>query len=286
MRTIVICTAASLFCGITAAQAQNDPPPVIRVYVEQVKPGKSAAHEKSESSYVKAFAKANYPAHYIALSTMTGPDEVWFVEEHASFAEVEQVEKASQAPPLKADLEMASATDGEYLSAARSLIGVYRKDLSYHGEQAVGGLPKARYLNVISVRIKSGTERQLAAAVKDLVDLYNNAQFQQPVVVYQIISGAQMGTYQIFEPMASLAEFDKYPARMKAMRDVGGRKLDAVEKTFADITAFEESRLMSMSPKMSYVSKEFAAADAEFWTPKPKPAGKAAPRPAAKQTGQ
>ena len=30
-----------------------------------------------------------------------------------------------------------------------------------------------------------------------------------------------------------------------------------------------ESLLFAIDPKMSYVSKEFAAGDPEFWTPKP-----------------
>ena len=31
----------------------------------------------------------------------------------------------------------------------------------------------------------------------------------------------------------------------------------------------EESTLLTINPKMSYVSKEFAAGDPDFWTPKP-----------------
>jgi hypothetical protein len=35
------------------------------------------------------------------------------------------------------------------------------------------------------------------------------------------------------------------------------------------LIAGEESTLFAIDPKMSYVSKEFAAGDPEFWTPKP-----------------
>ena len=37
---------------------------------------------------------------------------------------------------------------------------------------------------------------------------------------------------------------------------------------------FDEGRLMSIDPKMSYVSKEMAAGDPDFWTPKPPEAGR------------
>ena len=39
------------------------------------------------------------------------------------------------------------------------------------------------------------------------------------------------------------------------------------------VTAASESFLFTLNPRMSYVSKEFAAVDSEFWIPKPpKPA--------------
>ena len=44
------------------------------------------------------------------------------------------------------------------------------------------------------------------------------------------------------------------------------------ETDFADFTTLEEHRLMSIDPRMSYVSKETIAGDPDFWAPKPKPA--------------
>src|SRR5438105_3949665 len=166
MRTL-LCTSFVLYYGASAAQAQGNPPPVLRVYVEQVKLGKNAAHEKSESAFARAFAKANYPAHYIGLNPMSGANEAWFLEAHGSFAEVEKAEKAGDAPALKADLDQAMATDGEYLSGMRSLIAVFRKDLSYEPENAPG-LSKSRYMNVVTIRIKPGSDQRLAATVKEM----------------------------------------------------------------------------------------------------------------------
>jgi hypothetical protein len=285
MRTTLLCTFV-LVCGAPAALAQGDPPPVIRVYVEQVKPGKNAAHGKAESNIARDFAKANYPAHYIALNAMSGANEAWFVEAHASFADVEKSEKASDAPALKATMDQAMATDGEYLSGMRSLIAVYRKDLSHEPANSPR-MPKTRYMNVITFRFKMGSEQQLAANLKEMVKIYSSAQLQQPALLYQVISGAPGGTYLLFEPIVSLAEWDNYPAMMLALRTAGGRKFDALQKELTDITVFHEGRLMSIDPKMSYVSKEFAAVDPDFWTPKPKPAAKPASKSgAAKQTGQ
>ena len=190
MRTALLCTTVVLLEGLAPAQNAPSPPPIVRVYVERVKPGKGPAHEKSEAAFVHVLSKANYPAHYLALTAMSGPDEAWYVEEHTSFAEVETSEKAGDTPAIKPELDQVSATDGEYISGGSSMIGVYRPDLSYRGDQATANLPKARYFNVITLRLKPGSDARLAGAVRDMTNMYNNVQVSQPVVAYQIISGA------------------------------------------------------------------------------------------------
>ena len=89
MRTALLCTTFALSCGLTL-RAQSGPPPILRIYVEQVKPGKGPAHQKAEAAFPRAFARANYPAHYIALDAMSGSSECWFLEAHSSFAETEK----------------------------------------------------------------------------------------------------------------------------------------------------------------------------------------------------
>ena len=281
MRTIFVWTTAIMFSALAADPPPQNPAPVLRVYVEKLKPGRAAAHETSEAAFPRAFAKANYPAHYIALNSMSGPEEAWFLEGHASFADVEKAERASEAPVLKSDLKAAWAADGESLTSAHSLIGVYRPDLSYRAEEAMAGLSKIRYFNITSVRLKAGSEPKLISTVTELFKIYNNAQMTQPVLVYQIISGEPAGMYLLLEPIGTLAEWDKYPATMQALKNAGGRKFDALQRDMQEFTTFEESRLMTVNPRMSYVSKEMAAGDADFWTPRPAAADKSAKRPAA-----
>jgi|SRR5581483_10011047 len=285
MRNTVLYISFALLYGVAAAQTQHGPPPVIRVYVEQVKPGKNAAHDKSESAFARSMARANYPAHYVALDSMAGSNEAWFVEAHNSFADMEKAEKASDAEPLRTEMGQAMSLDGEYLSGMRSLIGVYRSDLSYDPEGSPS-LAKTRYMNVITTRIKMGTEQRLVSTVTDLIKIYKNVSKPQAVLVYQIISGAPSGTYVLFEPMRSVAEWDKYPEIMQSIRSTAAKKFDAIEKEFADFSVFEEGRLMSINPRMSYVSKETIAGDPDFWAPRPKPAAMPKKAPAPKQTGQ
>jgi hypothetical protein len=63
------------------------------VFREEVKPAKAAAHEKHEAAWPAAFAKANYSSHYVALTSVTGPNEAWFVEGQDSFAAIEKADK-------------------------------------------------------------------------------------------------------------------------------------------------------------------------------------------------
>ena len=46
---------------------------------EQVKIGRSAAHSKFESEYPAAFEKAGSPDYYLALTSLTGPSEAWYL---------------------------------------------------------------------------------------------------------------------------------------------------------------------------------------------------------------
>jgi hypothetical protein len=78
--------------------------------------------------------------------------------------------------------------------------------------------------------------------------------------------------------MSSLKTMDDAATRGKALRDaLGEEAAAAVLKTSAEVTASSESFLFAFNPRMSSVSKEFAAADPDFWTPRPPPKPVAAP---------
>jgi hypothetical protein len=53
-------------------------------------------------------------------------------------------------------------------------------------------------------------------------------------------------------------------------------------KLQAEVVISSENTMFTINPKMSNPSKEFIAADPDFWAPTPKPA---AAKPAAKPTG-
>ena len=78
---------------VTQAQAPAPPPNVLRIFEENVKVGKSAAHDKHEANWVKAWAAGKHPGQSLAMKTIAGPPQAWFIEGHESMAAVEKLEK-------------------------------------------------------------------------------------------------------------------------------------------------------------------------------------------------
>src|SRR5579863_6456137 len=84
-RTLGLALGVLLLCGtagVAAAQEQSSmhpPPKVLVIMREWVKPGRSGlSHEKTESAFVQAMNKANWPVHYIAMDSMSGKNRSLF----------------------------------------------------------------------------------------------------------------------------------------------------------------------------------------------------------------
>src|SRR5713226_1172009 len=93
--------AGGILCAasfILTAQ-QPGPPKVLRIFREDIKEGKSAAHEKVEARWAQMNARLKYPANSLALTSLTGTGQAWFLEGHDSFAAIGNAE-AFYASPL------------------------------------------------------------------------------------------------------------------------------------------------------------------------------------------
>jgi len=265
-----------LWLGAAAAafaQAPPEPPKVLRIARYSLRPGRSAAQERIGGILARAMGRAKYPANFIALSSVSGEAGVWIIESHDSFASVESADAfVDNTPALKWSVGQFEAQNGELVSGERRLLAAYRKDLSYRGEQLAQGLPKMRYVSVVMVRLHPSRDADFTEAVKVVTGAYEKINSDQPMVVYQVVSGSPGPAFLFLSPMISLKTMDEAPTRGLAIREaMGEANAAAVLKTSAEVTASSESFLFTLNPRMSYVSKEFAAADPEFWTPKPPP---------------
>jgi hypothetical protein len=266
--------AGVLLSAVIPAFAQTEPPPapkVLQIYREQVKPGKTAAHEKVEAGWPRAFAKANSPDHYVALSSVTGSGEAWFITAYDTFAAYEKSQEfVDKNPALKAETEALSAQDGELLSGIASILAIHREDLSY---RPAVHWPKMRFVQVTTVRINQGRANDYAALGKVVNSAHDKAKMDEQWSVYEVVSGMPTPTYLIFQGMKSLADMDALrEMHGKAYQDgLGEENRARIRELQNQAVSSSTSQIFAMSPKMSYVSKEFAAADPSFWSPAPAP---------------
>lgn len=260
-------------------------PPVLRIFREEVKQGKASAHEKTEASYVKTFTKYKYPAYSLGCNVLAGPSEAWFFEAHPSIVSIQKAEElADKNAAMKSEMSNLDSLDGELRSGSTTMIAVLRPDLSYRASEFAKDLPKTRYFSLTMVRIHPFSDGRFAELGKQVIAADERANIELPAAVYQLISGGPVGTYLIFTPMKSLQTMDEVPERNKAMMSAMGMdKMAALYKNAGEVITGMQSMILTINPKISYVSKEMAAQDPDFWTPK---AAVTTTKPAAPKTAE
>ncbi len=282
---IPVIAVALLWCLPVLAQTGSagwPAPKILQIYREEIKPGKAPAHEVVEAGWPRAFASAKWPTHYLAVTSVTGPTEAWFLTGYESFAAWEMdTRNIDKNAALKKELDQLEAKDGELRSGGRSLVAFFREDLS---NQPNADLPKMRYFRIITFRVKPGHEAHFGEAAKIVKAGYEKAKLTQSWYTYQVYSGMVTPTFLVFIPLKSLDEVDTAFGQAKTLQDAEGEEnVKKLQTISADAYNAVESNIFAFNPKMSYASNEWAAEDPEFWKPKAaaamKPEGK---KPAAK----
>jgi hypothetical protein len=276
-----ISVSVSAASGLLAqTPAPSGPPKVLQIFREEVKAGRAAAHQKWETGWPKAYAKANWPTNYLSLVSVTGPSEAWFMTGYDSFAAWGKDTESFEAnAAFKAEYDRLSEGDAQFLSGSRTIVGALREDLSTPIPVV---LPKMRYFRVITFRVRPGHDSDFTDAAKMIRAGYEKANVQLAWATYQIVSGMATPTFMVFLPMKSLDEIDTGLMNSKKLAEAQGEENQKkLAKMSADGYLSAETNIYAFDPKMSYPAKDFAAADPEFWNPKPaSPAKKPAAKPA------
>jgi hypothetical protein len=255
-----------------AAQVPDESPvpKVLMVVREQIKEGREAAHAKTEEAWPRIYQKGNVQSHYLGMTSESGPSEAWFLVPYDSFAGMQKERAEIAQSPVAAGLEAANVLDGELRTGSRTLLSVFRGDLSYRPADAMSSMPKCRFMAVTVLRIKYGHDAELVQAAKLLIDGYEKSSSGQPVLAYQVVSGGPSGTYLLLSPMESLSSMDAAPARMEAARQaMGDRNRQHFDAIAPEVVQSGENLLFAFNPRISYLSKEFTGQDPGFWILKP-----------------
>ena len=277
-----------LLAGLGTAAAQEmsgGPPPVLVVFREVLKPGKSGmTHEKTESAFVQAYARAKWPTHYFAADSLSGKPRSLFFIGYDSFEAWEKDNLATQKDAkLAAELDHAGVVDGELLSESEGLVFAFNEKYSLRAKVDIA---RMRYFEIAVYHVRPGHHHEWEEAVKLVKAAYEKI----PDVhwaTFHTVFGGEDESYAIFIPRKSLAEVDKGFGLSKEfasnMGEEGMKKLHELE---ASAIASTSSQLFQFNPRESYPPEAWVKADPDFWKPKPAKMPAAAPKKSEKPAGQ
>jgi hypothetical protein len=272
-----------LFAAGAAAQEAPGPPPVITISREEVKVGRMAANEKVAAAYASFASRTSQPSHWIGLVPLTGDENVsLFVSAYGSFAAYEASnnawEQAMAIPTVKAEMEQLDRQSAEVQNSWRTMLARHRADLSYRPHSAKD-VAHARYFAINSVRLKPGRAPDYIDYIKSLNIAREKANVDAHTAVYQVVGGAPTGTFLTFTTYRSLKEMDDGFGRSDADQKTleaalgGPTVVERRRQLIAEIVAEGQVNLYAMNPRISRPPDQLAAADPDFWTPKPVAAG-------------
>lgn len=206
---------------------------------------------------IKTHRNARVPVDVIGLRSITGVQQSWLVEAHGSFASIEATDAALTAVGGTGD-----SADAGY----PTLVGLLRPGLSYRPVDAMKALSLARYFQVTIFRTRPGTSYEFAEVMRMRNAAQDYINLDRPEIGYQIISGAESGTYVFLAPMQSLSAIDNAITATWGRTDVAAHAArQASNKAAGEADIWREQLLFRVEPRMSFVSETFGAGSPEFW---------------------
>jgi hypothetical protein len=129
MSYLVVCTLMVL--GVIVMDTQEQPPPFLLIVRERLRPAMDEAYGKNESKIATACATLKCPHPYLALVSVAGPREVWWLNAFASREEKDQLESAyARNESLMAKLKPLGKRKEGFREALTTTLTEYRPDLS------------------------------------------------------------------------------------------------------------------------------------------------------------
>lgn len=242
LRTILLAIPA-----VVPLSAQDQPSPIVYVYREQIKPGKIAAFMQIEEAAARFCAKAGCPNPYLGITSITGPNEAWWINGFDSIDAMEKVWHDYAAnQEITEELNRVAEKKADLALPANQLVARFREELSFPSTHVF-----PRFLSITVLRLRPGhaaTFRSMRVQFRATLERAGRPQW-----VYQVLSGTEDETFLIMTPGRTMREVFSIPAAID--------RNDAV----ADFVASSETRLYAVSPALSMPAASWVEADPEFW---------------------
>jgi len=270
----MVAAFALIIAGGAAGQTKDSvwpetAPPKLALLVYQKFPlDKMAASGKALAAAARACENLEVPNSWMVMESVTAEPEFLSFDLFDSFAHIDKA--YAKWGPIYAghpELAKAQAQIMGALASQRTIVAVRRADLSYRASRI--DLSKARFMRVLEVKLHPGRENDFAEAFQKLSTAYEKTDSDLHWVVYQVNVGMPAPTFFAFVPMKSLAQNDDLLNLRDKLRQAEGEAAERMQQIAREAYAQTESSLYAISPQKSHVSKEFAAGDPQFWTPKP-----------------
>jgi hypothetical protein len=223
--------------------AQDPPAALVQIYRERIKPGKIAAYVRIEEAAARFCAKMNCPNPYFAMTSLTGPNEVWWIN---GFDSPETIEKVWQAyganQEIMTELNSIAEKKADLAFPADVLLAKLHPEMSFYSTPIA-----PHYISISIVRVRFSHVaifRDMRIRFKSVLERAGRPQW-----AYQVTSGAEDVTFVVMTPARSLREIQTTPV------------LDDPN----DIILFSETRLYAVSPSMSLPAQSWIDADPDFW---------------------
>src|SRR4030095_16907445 len=255
-QSIAVLPMALLYAGSASiALSQGMPtsqPNLIQITREEVKTGHNAMHAAFEAGWPAAFAKAKSPYYYLAMVSVTGPNEAWYISPYASHTALgESMKMESSDAALSAELARLQRGDADHINSVRTIHAVARTDLSYGAFPDMG---LARFWEVSTFRVRPGYEEGFASAAKAYAAAAKRAAPNMSWRTYEVIAGLPGPTYFVISSVQSFAEFDKGMQQgMDISKAFTPDELSTLQKFSTAGLINAETQRFRLDPGQSYV---------------------------------
>jgi hypothetical protein len=274
LTALILLLCIPVFVRTTRAQENNTdqatagPPKFLNMVHQELKPGRSGAYAELETSIARIYSRENIPVFWVELGSITGPAEVLYLN---LFDSSEEMAKAMDvlSTGLAAHPELVQMQDRllqENTSNGTSVLGVRRDDMGYRANTI--DFSKMRVLRLSTVFAHPGYERAFMETEWSLSEASNKVHARSAWAVYEVVGGLPEPSFVIVTPMQSLQDIDGIFEASESVKTTEGGALEQHLQELARIAyGTSDTRLFAVGPRMSHVSKKFAASDADFWAP-------------------